>query len=62
MDGRTKDVGESKSDGRTRQFFETEGHRFDFDGVKIVATEKLENSRRFMVQLCTHTIMLFLCI
>ena len=28
--------------------FETEGHRFDFDAVKIVATEKLESSRRFL--------------
>ena len=36
-----------------KYFFETRGHRFYVDAVKIVATEKLESSRRFMEEVHT---------
>ena len=31
-----------------RNYFEAEGHRLDFDSVKIVPTENLGSSRKFM--------------
>ena len=31
-----------------KHYFETEGHRYDFDAVKIFATEILDSSRMFM--------------
>ena len=53
--GRTKDVGASNSGGRTRPekphlqtLFRNRRNRCDFDDVEIVATEKLESSRRYM--------------